>query len=84
MMSRTTGYGSLEVWIHYLRHGITFQDTYIASGGCSKSGWKGGVMKIGGGYVWSEAYAEANARNVVVVGGGDPVSSVNLSLDFPN
>jgi hypothetical protein len=72
---RSSGYGSLQVWIHHLRQGITFQKTYTAPDSCKKSGWKGSAIKIGGGYVWGEVYAIAAANNVIVVGGGDPVSS---------
>lgn len=71
---RSTGDGSLAVWIHNLRQGITFQKKYTASDRCSKSGWTGSAIKIGGGYVWGEVYAIAEANNVIVVGGGDPVS----------
>lgn len=71
---RSAGDGSLAVWIHNLRQGITFQNKYTSSDHCSKSGWTGSAIKIGGGYVWSEVYAVAEANNVIVVGGGDPVS----------
>ncbi|OBT74508.1 hypothetical protein VF21_06906 [Pseudogymnoascus sp. 05NY08] len=72
ILGRSIGDGSLAVWIHNLRQGITFQKTYTASDKCSKSGWKGSAIKIGGGYVWGEVYAIAEANNVIVVGGGDP------------
>jgi hypothetical protein len=71
--SRSTGYGSLEVWIRYLRQGITYQETYSASNKCTKSNWQGGSITIAGGYVWSDAYEVSNQQNVVIVGGGDPV-----------
>ncbi len=71
--SRSTGYGSLQVWIRHLRQGITFQKQYVASDNCNKSGWVGSAFKVAGGYVWGEVYAEATKNNVVVVGGGDPV-----------
>ncbi|KFX96813.1 hypothetical protein V490_03129 [Pseudogymnoascus sp. VKM F-3557] len=72
LLGRSAGDRSLAVWIHNLRQGITFQNKYIASDRCSKSGWTGSAIKIGGGYVWSEVYAVAEANNVIVVGGGDP------------
>ena len=71
--SRSTGYGSLEVWIRYLRQGVTYQETYSASNKCTKSNWQGGSITIAGGYVWSDAYEVSNQENVVIVGGGDPV-----------
>lgn len=73
--NRSTGYGSLEVWIHHLRQGLTFHGKYVASDGCKNSGWTGSALKIGGGYVWKDAYAVAEENNVIVVGGGDPVST---------
>ncbi|KAL2069926.1 hypothetical protein VTL71DRAFT_14605 [Oculimacula yallundae] len=72
ILGRSTGYGSLEVWIRHLRQGIQFQKRYIASDRSTESGWTGSAFFIGGGYVWGDVYAEANKRNVVVVGGGNP------------
>ncbi|KAF7913028.1 uncharacterized protein EAF01_002049 [Botrytis porri] len=73
LLRGSTGYGSLEVWIRYLRQGIIFQDTYLPSDDCKSSKWEGSAFKIAGGYVWEDVYAEATKRNVIVVGGGDPV-----------
>lgn len=73
MLYRSTGYGSLQVWIRYLRTGIKFQETYQQSVACSKSSWKGSAFGIGGGYTWEDVYSEAASRNVIVVGGGTPV-----------
>ncbi|KAF6232898.1 hypothetical protein HO173_008861 [Letharia columbiana] len=72
LLRRSTGYGSLQVWIRYLRTGIKFQETYQQSGACSKSSWKGSAFVIGGGYTWEDVYSEAASRNVIVVGGGTP------------
>lgn len=71
--SRSTGYGSLQVWIKYIRKGVIFHDKYQPSSGCTQSTWTGSAFTIGGGYVWSDVYQEAAKRNVVVVGGGTPV-----------
>lgn len=71
----------MEVWIHHLRQGITFQDSYTASDGCTNSDWRGSALKIGGGYIWGEAYAVAEENNVIVVGGGDPVCHCSSILD---
>lgn len=73
MLYRSTGYGSLQVWIRYLRTGITFQETYRPSCAVSSSTWKGSAFVIGGGYTWEDVYSEAASRNVIVVGGGTPV-----------
>ena len=72
---RSTGYGSLQVWVKYIRNGISFQRDYRPTDGCVKSGWRGSAIEISGGYVWSEVYAVAENNNVVVVGGGTPVRS---------
>ncbi|KAL8925372.1 MAG: hypothetical protein Q9172_002252 [Xanthocarpia lactea] len=69
---RSTGYGSLQIWIKYLRTGIAFQETFAPSFSCSKSTWNGSAFEIGGGYAWSDVLGEAANRDVVVVGGGTP------------
>jgi len=71
ILGRSTGYGSLEIWIRYLRQGVTFQHQYSASDGCQSS-WNGSAFFIGGGHVWADVYPEAEKFNVIVVGGGDP------------
>lgn len=76
ILRRSTGYGSLQIWIHYLKTGISFQSTY--AGSCTKSGWTGSAVSIGGGYTWEDVYPLAAANNVVVVGGGSPVSTVPI------
>ncbi|KAI4267103.1 MAG: hypothetical protein L6R38_008405, partial [Xanthoria sp. 2 TBL-2021] len=72
LLRRSTGYGSLQIWIRYLRTGIVFQQTFTPSNRCSKSTWKGSAFRIGGGYTWSDVLDEAAARGVIVVGGGTP------------
>ena len=72
ILGRSAGYGSLQVWIRHLRQGITFQKAYQASDKCTKSSWTGSAFTIAGGYVWEDVYAQATAKNVIVVGGGDP------------
>ncbi|KAL8805980.1 MAG: hypothetical protein Q9182_001637 [Xanthomendoza sp. 2 TL-2023] len=72
ILRRSTGYGSLQVWIKYIQKGIEFQQAFTPSDRCAKSKWKGSAFKIGGGYVWSDVFKEAAARDVIVVGGGTP------------
>jgi FAD/FMN-containing dehydrogenase len=72
ILGRSTGYGSLQVWIRHLRQGIAFQETYAAPDKCTKSSWTGSAFSIAGGYVWEDVHVEAAAKNVIVVGGGDP------------
>lgn len=71
-LGRSEGYGSLEIWIRHLREGITYRDSYAAGCDSCNTTWKGAALTIGGGYTWEDAYAEAKARGVVVVGGGTP------------
>lgn len=71
---RSTGFGSLQIWIRYVRNGIDFQNPYARSAQCPSSNWGGSAFRIGGGYTWSDILAEAASRRVIVVGGGTPVS----------
>jgi hypothetical protein len=73
LLGRSTGYGALQIWIRHLRNGITFHSAWSTS--CTRNTWTGAAFTIAGGYVWGEVYAEAAARNLIVVGGGDPVCS---------
>jgi len=70
LLGRSTGYGSLEVWVRHLRNGITFEKSYTSS--CSKTTWSGSTFTIGGGFTWNDVYPLAQQYNVVVVGGGTP------------
>ena len=70
ILGRSDGYGSLEIWIRHLRTGITFQKSYKSD--CTKTKWTGSTFKIGGGYTWADVYPQAQANNVVIVGGGTP------------
>ena len=68
ILGRSTGYGSLQIWIKYLRSGITYHPSYHQEGGT----WNGSALTIGGGYVWGEVYDLAADEGVIVVGGGNP------------
>ncbi|KAL8704762.1 MAG: hypothetical protein Q9201_002109 [Fulgogasparrea decipioides] len=72
LLRRSTGYGSLQIWIKYVRQGIDYQGTFIHTQKCSKSTWTGSAFRIGGGYTWSDVLGEAASRGVIVVGGGTP------------
>ncbi|KAL4999899.1 hypothetical protein BDV10DRAFT_193191 [Aspergillus recurvatus] len=74
ILGRSTGYGSLQIWMRYLRKGITHHESYDSR--CAKSHWKGAAFTVAGGYVWDDVYEEAFARDLVVVGGGDPTVGV--------
>lgn len=68
LLGRSTGYGSLQIWIKYLRSGITYHPSYHQEG----STWNGAALTIGGGYVWGEVYEVAADESIIVVGGGNP------------
>ncbi|KAK5166447.1 uncharacterized protein LTR77_007990 [Saxophila tyrrhenica] len=70
ILGRSTGYGSLEIWVRSLRTGLTFQPKYKSS--CKTSAWTGAAITVGGGYTFNDVYKVAKANNVVVVGGGTP------------
>lgn len=72
---RSTGYGSLQIWMRHLRKGITHQETFKPSSPCARCDWNGAAVTVAGGYVWDDVYEEAFARGLIVVGGGDPVRS---------
>ncbi|KAK4541696.1 hypothetical protein LTR36_007405 [Oleoguttula mirabilis] len=44
LLGRSAGYGSLQVWIKYLRTGITYHETFTQAG----SPWTGSAFTIGG------------------------------------
>ncbi|CAK4031503.1 isoamyl alcohol oxidase [Lecanosticta acicola] len=87
LLGRSTGFGSLQIWIRHLRTGIEFHSALSsdvqeqqrrggrgsAGGGDGDGGdWTGPAFTIGGGYTWTDVNAAAAERNVVVVGGGTP------------
>lgn len=70
LLGRSDGFGSLEVWLRYFRNELEFQDTFSSVNSCQKSNWTGSAIAIDGAYQWKNVYAFANAKNVIVVGGG--------------
>ncbi|KAL4757796.1 uncharacterized protein BDW70DRAFT_170995 [Aspergillus foveolatus] len=76
LLGKSTGYGSLQIWVRYLRKGILFQPAFNLSTPCAACNWTGAAFTVSGGYVWDEVYEEAFARDLIVVGGGDPTISV--------
>ncbi|KAI0158347.1 hypothetical protein GGR57DRAFT_510512 [Xylariaceae sp. FL1272] len=77
ILGRSDGYGSLVIWLRYFRNGITFNPSYSSTTGCKAIDWDRSAMKVAGGYMWGDVYAQAAANNVVIVGGGTTtVSSI--------
>ncbi|GKZ85683.1 hypothetical protein AnigIFM56816_011654 [Aspergillus niger] len=73
LLGRSTGYGSLQIWIRYLRTGIHLADSFVPTKSCPvHTQWDGASVTIGGGYEWGEVYQVVSANNKLVVGGGTP------------
>ncbi|KAK3666175.1 hypothetical protein LTR22_002839 [Elasticomyces elasticus] len=70
LLGRSTGYGSLEIWLRNLRTGLSFVSKHTST--CQADPWTGAAISIGGGYTFDDVYKVAKANNVVVVGGGTP------------
>ncbi|KAI7182868.1 hypothetical protein KC316_g8177 [Hortaea werneckii] len=70
ILGRSTGYGSLEVWLRHLRTGVEFEPAYQSQ--CSATDWYGSAVYVGGGYTFEDVYKVAEDHNVIVVGGGTP------------
>lgn len=70
LLGRSDGYSSLELWLHHVKDGIHFQETYTSDNKCSKSGWDGSAIKVDGAYQWRDVYKVAQENNVIAVGGG--------------
>ncbi|KAJ5507621.1 hypothetical protein N7527_009764 [Penicillium freii] len=72
LLGRSTGAGSLQIWIRYLRTGIHLAESFVSTTLCTLSNWDGASVTIGGGYEWGEVYEVISAHNKLVVGGGTP------------
>ncbi|KAK3628153.1 hypothetical protein LTR56_018765 [Elasticomyces elasticus] len=70
LLGRSTGFGSIEIWLRNLRTGLRFESKYTSA--CQANPWTGAAISIGGGYTFFDVYKVAKANNVVVVGGGTP------------
>ncbi|GAD94227.1 isoamyl alcohol oxidase [Paecilomyces variotii No. 5] len=73
-VGRSMGYGALEIWLRYLRQGVSFEEIYLETsyGQNQANGWTGSAIEIGGGYSWGDMFPVAAANGVIVVGAGCP------------
>ncbi|GAB1524539.1 hypothetical protein RhiTH_007693 [Rhizoctonia solani] len=78
LLGRSSGRGGFALWTHKL-NGIQFNHTFTPEG-CSAN-VDGGVITVGAGVQWGEAYKFANSVNRTIVGGG--ASSVGSAGGFP-
>ncbi|KAK1982749.1 hypothetical protein LZ30DRAFT_624744 [Colletotrichum cereale] len=76
-LQRSTGYGSLSIWLQHFRQGIYFHDDFQVVNDCSKSDWKGSSLTINGAYPWEEIHPTAFEKSLIVVSGnnGGPCST---------
>lgn len=70
---RSQGYGSLMIWIKYIRDGLDYQERYTPPDGFCQTNWTGSAITVGGGYKWEEVYDFSAKNGRIVVGGDDKV-----------
>ncbi|KAL3294140.1 isoamyl alcohol oxidase [Colletotrichum asianum] len=70
-LQRSTGYGSLSIWLQNYRKGFNFHDDFQVVNECPKSDWKGSALTITGAYSWSDIYPTAFEKHLIVVGGNN-------------
>ncbi|KAF4927445.1 FAD-linked oxidoreductase apf9 [Colletotrichum viniferum] len=70
-LQRSTGYGSLSIWLQNYRKGFNFHEDFQVVNECPKSDWKGSALTITGAYSWSDIYPTAFEKNLIVVGGNN-------------
>lgn len=75
LLTRSTGYGSLSIWLHHFRGGFTLNDYHPGLDDCLGEGWNGSTLTIKGSYAWSDMYPAAKKKGVILVGGNNVVSS---------
>ncbi|KAI1820156.1 FAD/FMN-containing protein [Xylaria intraflava] len=77
LLARSNGFGSLQIWMRYLRTGIDYANAFEPStpetcDAIAASDWNGPSIRIGGGYDWGEVYSMVSDLNIIVVGGSTP------------
>ncbi|KAK1590714.1 LOW QUALITY PROTEIN: isoamyl alcohol oxidase [Colletotrichum navitas] len=70
-LQRSTGYGSLSIWLQHFRQGLNFHDDFQAVNECPKSDWTGSALTITGAYSWAEVNPAAFEKNLIVVSGNN-------------
>ncbi|KAF4976731.1 hypothetical protein FZEAL_6646 [Fusarium zealandicum] len=68
-VQRSTGYGSVSIWLRNYRGGLEFHDFNPGLKYCRASEWKGSTLTITGAYAWSDIYPIAREKGVIVIGG---------------
>ncbi|KAL1616259.1 hypothetical protein SLS54_008552 [Diplodia seriata] len=71
ILKRSTGYGSLSIWLHNFRNGVDYHESYSSVNTCAKTNWTGSAFTIKGAYAWSDVYPLADEKGVMLVGGNN-------------
>ncbi|TLD03501.1 uncharacterized protein PgNI_11562 [Pyricularia grisea] len=75
LLQRSTGAGSVSIWLRNLRNGFQFYDANPDLESCAEMGWNGSTLRISGSYAWSDLYPAAKEKGVIIVGGNDSGAS---------
>lgn len=73
LLQRSTGAGSVLIWLRHLRNGVEFYEGNPELASCAEMAWNGSTLRISGSYPWADLYPMAKEKGVIVVGGNDPV-----------
>lgn len=82
MLGCSTGYENLEIWMRYLRQGLSFEEIYSGASVDEQQAtvWNGSAIEVGGGYDWDDVHAIAAAYTVIVVNAGCPVRTYSFTV----
>ncbi|EUC26741.1 hypothetical protein COCCADRAFT_113506 [Bipolaris zeicola 26-R-13] len=69
-LQRSTGHGSISIWLRHLRQGFTFNNHKVIQD-CFGTVWNGSTLTIRGSYAWSDLYEAAAQNDVILVGGNN-------------
>ncbi|KAB2575878.1 FAD-linked oxidoreductase apf9 [Lasiodiplodia theobromae] len=71
ILKRSTGYGSLSIWLYNFRKGVEYHDSYSTVNTCATTNWTGSAFTIKGAYAWSDVYPLADEKGLILVGGNN-------------
>ncbi|GME49303.1 6-hydroxy-D-nicotine oxidase [Neofusicoccum parvum] len=71
ILKRSTGYGSLSIWLYNFRNGVDIHESYSSVNTCAEESWAGSAFTVKGAYAWSDIYPLADEKDLVLVGGNN-------------
>ncbi|TLD29206.1 hypothetical protein PspLS_04277 [Pyricularia sp. CBS 133598] len=71
LLQRSTGAGSVLIWLRHLRSGFDFYEGNPELASCNNMRWNGSTLRISGSYEWSDLYPAAKEKGVIIIGGND-------------